>query len=287
MTISLATKGLRKLIMPMVLRLLRCERPDQNWLTNLGLFYPGFAGSSLANDNEAAFSEAIMMNIVVAEMVQRPLQRTVQYWVDRVKTYPPFWNLNASALFTEQVNIVGEQYYREPLATQFSQYQGPLLILSGTLDPQTPPSFAVPWKNHYTAPNQYFLSFDSCVHGVVWFSNMKSSPQTSCGYLTMMNFIRQPKSFVPPSCINTDMEDVPFDFARITPEALLITQYGNLWTGGPAYSLIEKASIISILIVFLVLSCCAAMCLLTLAWVLVFAKSCCCAQRQRQQYMQH
>src|SRR6185503_1229883 len=65
----------------------------------------------------------------------------------------------------------------------------PMLLMNGTLDPQTPIEFADEIVPHYTQPGQTFVKIPDAPHGLVYRTPTLAAPHTPCGLSMFASFI--------------------------------------------------------------------------------------------------
>lgn len=81
-------------------------------------------------------------------------------------------------------------YRRDALAGLWAETSVPMLMLSGTLDPQTPPGIAAAAGERFLAPGQHYVQVPWAAHGVVFQSPTVDG--TQCGAELMADFVRDP-----------------------------------------------------------------------------------------------
>ena len=90
----------------------------------------------------------------------------------------------------------------------FSEYDGPLLMLQGGLDPATPVEFAQAVGDHYTAELQTWALFPHGAHGLIQGSILPDG--SHCGEQLYLEFLDDPYSALDTGCID-DTLPVQFD----------------------------------------------------------------------------
>jgi len=117
-----------------------------------------------------------------------------------------------------------------------------MLLLNGTLDPQTPLEFALEIAPNYTQPRQTFVAIDRAVHGSVLSSPTIAPPHTPCGLALWMSFTKDPGAPVDTSCV---AEVMPLRFEGSAAMAQQLLGTGDLWENGAAASAAAGASLAS------------------------------------------
>lgn len=113
-----------------------------------------------------------------------------------------------------QIETIGDRRYETQEKIEYAtNYEGPMLILQGTLDPQTPKSFGLlflpffyqnffiifwfaanEWENAFVGmADKYIFWFKNTIHGTIFNSLLESEPmsQKTCGALVMADFVRK------------------------------------------------------------------------------------------------
>ena len=116
-------------------------------------------------------------------------------------------------------------YAPDELAEQWADTATPLLMLNGTLDPQTPLAVADPARRMFDRPFQSFVAIDDAAHGVVSQSPMVDS-EYACGLHLVASFLHDP-SQLHTRCLRRLR---PIDFRGDTIAAEL--GLDDLWAGG-------------------------------------------------------
>ncbi len=106
-------------------------------------------------------------------------------------------------------------YPLDEFVTERAHTSVPMLMLSGTLDPQTPPSLARPLSGA-DGPGQHFVSVPWAAHGVVFQSPTEDG--TQCGAELMADFLRDPLT-LDRGCIDR-LRRPDFDGAQVARDYL-------------------------------------------------------------------
>lgn len=92
--------------------------------------------------------------------------------------------------------------YEAPIeATTFPDIPTPLLLMNGSMDPQTPPWAAAPAAMHFTGEHQAYVEFPRTAHGAMVGSGV--SPEDGCGWEIFDTFITDPTRGVDDRCVET------------------------------------------------------------------------------------
>ncbi|MBK8938249.1 MAG: alpha/beta fold hydrolase [Polyangiaceae bacterium] len=108
-------------------------------------------------------------------------------------------------LFSRQAQDLWPMYPRDEYYGAFAETETPLLIMSGTLDPATPPAVGEPWATHYQGEHQHFVPIDRASHMVL---------NDECGVTLFADFVADPKAPLDTTCATAAP---PIDFVG-TPE---------------------------------------------------------------------
>ena len=100
------------------------------------------------------------------------------------------------------------RYTADPLRTEWADTKAPLLMLNGTLDPQTPMSIASVAGEVFSGRHQTFVSIPNAAHATII-----QSPTTdgdTCGLKLSESFLNDPTQTVDTTCLS-ELQDVDFD----------------------------------------------------------------------------
>ena len=190
----------RRFIPPVLYRLNRCEQKDKDALRKLVSTMYGM-GKKYVTQAEMEDNNVLYFNIVFSELW---FGRSSQYITDvynnslfNTGTGMEMWNMKNSNSWNE--------YTDEYIAQTTPETNTPVLMLNGTLDPQTALEIAVPSKEFLNKSNQYFITFPETPHGVTFNSvtfNSLMGQGGSCGEKIMFQFIDDTTKEPSKSCIN-------------------------------------------------------------------------------------
>jgi pimeloyl-ACP methyl ester carboxylesterase len=103
-------------------------------------------------------------------------------------------------LYLAQARPLWPVYPRDEYVGTYATTDTPLLILTGTLDPVTPPAIAAPFGEHYQGEHQHYVPVERATHNVVG---------DACGQELIQSFFADPLAPLDTSCaVNTP----PVDF---------------------------------------------------------------------------
>jgi pimeloyl-ACP methyl ester carboxylesterase len=167
-------------------------------------------------------SMALGMNIGLSEMVEvdPPSLADLQAFED--SAYFSF----GYGTFARSLYDTWPRYPRDAYAGKYAPAEAPMLMLNGTLDPQTPIDFALEIAPNYTQPHQTFVAIDRAVHGTVFASPTVTPPHTPCGRSLWLAFLAGVTAPVDASCAS-DTAPIAFEGDPALAQAVLGT--ADLW----------------------------------------------------------
>ncbi len=201
---------LRDLVPATVHRFDRCSAEDVDVIVTLYYAVNGSLGGSLArpiparlrgleagSGNEGkGFSYALFFHIALSEMWYGPDEASATDFLETWKTLTM-----STGLETWLANKVDwwpsfpkDEYWRG-----VADYEGPLLMLQGGLDPATTPGPALTLAEHFGGPAQTLAYFPEGAHGLI---NGTTLPDGSnCGDFLFQAFLEDPEGELDLSCI--------------------------------------------------------------------------------------
>jgi pimeloyl-ACP methyl ester carboxylesterase len=170
----------------------------------------------------------------------------VQGFVTGVVDWPLNWHVKVSELYTpemppaEELDVWADEchicyprggevlgvidawpaYGRDGWYGAFADYDGPLLLLQGELDPASPPEKAQQVGERFTAQSQHWLLFDHSAHNVR--GGAPTSSGWDCGTWIYEQFMADPSAALDTSCMNR-LLPLDFDGDAYTNEQFLGT----------------------------------------------------------------
>ncbi len=215
-TVLLASWSGRVLIAPLVHRLERCDADDVAVANEL----LSWVGDGVRRD-EGLDSVVLQHHVLLSEM-----------WGPDDLDAERVAQLESRTLFatggpvaTAELRPGWPRYEPDPLVRRWAESDTPLLMLNGTLDPQTPHAIAAPAGEHFDRPGQHFVTVDWAAHGVIIQSPIDGGA-TSCGLLMIASFLHDPMQ-VDTRCLRR-LERPDFQGDEIARDLGL----ESLWRGG-------------------------------------------------------
>ncbi len=195
----LSFESIRIAIAPLVYRTKRCSAADVTAIQNLFGFF--LEGTSAPYDSEALFHQ-----VTLAEF-WRPPGMTVDAAKAELATLT-----TATALTLDVARIApgwpAALAKPDDLHGKLPEFDKPLLMLQGGLDPQTPAKYSEPLRAKYTGTNQTYALFPDATHVPTSGTTTKST-QSSCALSLYTQFVTEPSAPLDTSCV-ADLEPISF-----------------------------------------------------------------------------
>jgi len=219
---------LRALIPSTAFRILRCNADDQLALRN----FENALGDVLDDGNGAPQKDELDSDILGMHIAFSELEEE-----------PPISNGELSGLLADAVFAVHDpkirdaydvwpRYAHDRWVGKYSTSSVPILMMNGTLDPQTPQEFAETVAPHYVQPGQGLVILPRAAHGVIHQSPIDASPtEPACGMTLWHQFLRAPERPLDTSCRASILQH---DFAG--SPALADHFFGRRTLWGPGWS---------------------------------------------------
>jgi hypothetical protein len=126
------------------------------------------------------------------------------------------------------------RYKHDDYVGKYPDTATPVLLMNGTLDPQTPQVFADQIATHYTKPNQSYVVFERAAHCVLSQSPMpfdNGSYEPPCGMMVWKDFLDDPTAPLWKACATQTLGH-RFDEDQ-SPLAQQMYGRTSLWGDGP------------------------------------------------------
>jgi pimeloyl-ACP methyl ester carboxylesterase len=210
-----STAGLRDYMPAVVYRAQRCTSND---IAALGVFK---AFASQIDTEASSFSQALSMNITLSELSRRPLPTldTIFQNVEGLYAAIDAGPRRASAV------SVWPAFERDRYFGDFADTVVPLLMLNGTLDPQTPLAVARPTGQHYRGASQHFVEIPYSPHTTLTQSLVDTAGST-CGADLVRQFLSNPTGTLNEDCLDLVL---PLNFAGIPEITQLLFGTDSPW----------------------------------------------------------
>ncbi|CAN5693424.1 hypothetical protein BH11MYX4_BH11MYX4_52440 [soil metagenome] len=226
----IASFELRALVPATAYRILRCDADDvlalkrfESVLTDdLGDGFSGFDGVA---GSKNLSSDILGMHIAFSELEESPPISRSQ-----------LGELLSDAVFTaydpklRDAYDMWPRYKPDALVGKYPTSQVPVLMMNGTLDPQTPLEFAQAIAPHYVFASQALVVLPRAAHGVIHQSpTTEGASEPSCGMMLWHQFLESPTGALDEAC---RANILPHDFAGSPALAERFFGRPTLW--GPA-----------------------------------------------------
>jgi pimeloyl-ACP methyl ester carboxylesterase len=234
----IASFELRALVPATAYRILRCDADDVIALRrfesvlsgDLGTGFSGFDGIAGSKDLS---SDILGMHIAFSELEENPpISRS------------DLAELLSDAVFTaydpklRDAYDMWPRYQPDALVGKYPTTRVPVLMMNGTLDPQTPLEFAEAIAPHYRFASQALVVLPRAAHGVIHQSpTTEGASEPSCGMMLWHQFIESPTGALDDAC---RANILPHDFAGSPALAQRFFGRPNLW--GPAAAAAEPGA---------------------------------------------
>ena len=212
----------RELIPALVHRLTRCDASDVaaiEWLSGIipTLDDPGFFPPEARND-----SVVLRTQLILSEFSTDPVPSSSAYEqaLSGLHVAPNFGGEIANAA------SVWPSSGRQPSAlTGCPATQVPLMVLSGGLDPQTPPWIADDFASCLQAPHQQLVRVPRACHDVLSSSPLASGGLT-CGMRLTRDFLEDPTGSLDATCAS---RAAPIDFRNEPSISMALLGTADMW----------------------------------------------------------
>lgn len=199
----LASFQIRSLIPALTYRILRCSPADvtalkSTWSTLSQLFGGGFLAprGAFAPARDLS-STALGFHIAFSEMEESPpVSRDALRALMKDAVFATYRD------DTRDAYDAWPRYERDEHVGKYPSSSTPVLLMNGSLDPQTPQEFADAVAPHYTKPGQTYVVFPRAAHGVTSQSptRFERGDGEPCGRTVWEQFVAAPTAALDTSC---------------------------------------------------------------------------------------
>ena len=221
----LAALETRPLIPALVYRGNRCEADDVAVFLNLLATLTAPPDPASAPPDALLSSQVLGNHIAISEMMKSEVPPLADALERQAQAY--FWGGDVAAEYA-----LYEQWPRYPHDAYVGEYPAvafPMLMMNGTLDPQTPIEFADEIVPHYTQSHQTFVAVPDAPHALVIRTPTVAAPHTPCGLSMFAAFVEDPLAPVDTSCL---ADIVPLDFHGDPTTAAALLGTADAWENG-------------------------------------------------------
>jgi pimeloyl-ACP methyl ester carboxylesterase len=231
----IASVEMRNLVPAVTYRLLRCSPEDVSAINNMVAQLERWLGGGRSRGRRAwapaddLSSDVLAMNIALSELEEDPPPSKDQ--LARLMEDAVFWHKDDTQM--RDLYDLWPRYPHDGFVGKYPQTNVPVLLLNGTLDPQTPLEFAQEVAPHYTAASQRLVVLPRAAHGTVDQSPVVGRGRP-CGWTLWTQTIVSPGGALDTSCL---AKIQPHDFDKGAQLASTMFATPSLWGtsagGGP------------------------------------------------------
>ncbi|MCY1060699.1 alpha/beta fold hydrolase [Nannocystis sp. SCPEA4] len=201
----LAGLDTRPLVPALVYRGNRCDPADVAAFQHLFEVLTAPADPASAPPDALLSSQVLGNHIAISEMMTPELPPQAEAMATQDQAY--FWGGDVAAEYA--LYDQWPRYPHDPHVGEYPAVTFPMLLMNGTLDPQTPIEFADEIAPHYSGPNQTFVAIADAPHALVVRTPTMTAPHTPCALSMFAGFIADPLAPIDTSCLD---DIVPLDF---------------------------------------------------------------------------
>ncbi len=192
---------MRTVIPAIIYRLNRCDPADVQVLQKVIYLMQYLGGGLLPEPNAPSwaptltFSQLLNAHILMSEMWSDPAPSYAKVQADFLSTYiAPGATYGSLSLFDKW-----PKYPRDAFVGKFATTDVPVLLLNGTLDPQTPDYYAKAMHEGLKAPNKQLVLLAGAAHGTV--NQAPTFAGGMCGLELSVQFFKDPKKPLDKACV--------------------------------------------------------------------------------------
>ena len=181
-------------------RLERCSADDEAAIAN---FYEVAFG---AGEADTLFSDVLHHHVALSELWASPAPtlEDLQTIVDG-SLFAPSYGPRVGAEYD-----IWPRYPHDAYVSAWPTTDVPLLMMNGSMDPQTPLSSAQPVEDHLAGPHQHFVVVPYSPHTVFTQSPVLSASGYPCGFQMIEGFLSEPTGPVRDACLK-DLRPISFE----------------------------------------------------------------------------
>jgi pimeloyl-ACP methyl ester carboxylesterase len=226
----IASVEVRPVVPSIVHRVVRCNAEDvsalQNMTTALQQMFGG-GGGGFGPSSAEFRSTLLTYHIGFSELEASPPPTRAEVdalLVDAVFATPNYFDQH-------DLYDAWPKYPRDEFVGGYPASDVPVLLMNGTLDPQTPYEFAQVVAPHYAKPGPGLVTFPRAAHGVLRQSPLPGGE--TCGFLVFDQFVAKPAGPLDTSCTERMLGH---DFEGHQDLAQYFFNTTSLWGGAPGPS---------------------------------------------------
>lgn len=200
MSAMLRYYDLREFIPALAYRIERCSAADQNAIAN---FYQlAFASSG----GDTLFSDVLHHHVSLSELWESPAPSldSLEAVVEG-SLFAPGYGPRVGAQYD-----IWPRYPHDAYVSKWATTSVPMLMMNGTMDPQTPLASAQTVEGHFGDAHQHFVAVPFAAHTVFAQSPVRSASGYPCGFQMIEGFLQDPTAPLRDACLD-DLRAVSFD----------------------------------------------------------------------------
>lgn len=172
--------------------------------------------------SEYGYSDPLYAHIILSEITD-PDPPTIEALTSvRDAAYASF----DESVLLRRLRDIWPVYPRDSFADGYPDTSVPVLLLNGTLDPQTDVELASEIATHYTRPHQTYIEVETAGHPVFSTSPMVGDDDRRCGAQMWISFMHDPEAPVDTSCLG---QLRPIAFEGTAAIAKTLFNAADLW----------------------------------------------------------
>jgi pimeloyl-ACP methyl ester carboxylesterase len=210
----------RVVAMALLHRVDRCEPDD---LAALQAFRN--TSSEMDEASSPRFSQVLYWNVVFSDLWERPAP-TIATLTARCNALSI---CGQGSLRLGQVQPLWPSFPEDVLAGKPIVTTSDVLILNGTLDPQTPLANATAFNATVSSPHKTFVTMPFSAHATIEQAQVMSVDEPACGYQVLQSFLQNPEA-PDTSCVAMAL---PVSFESSPEQAETWFGTDDLWDNGP------------------------------------------------------
>lgn len=217
-----ARVDLRTLIPAVTYRAVRCNADDVTALTRFVSNVRSMTGGAFAPTGEELSSTVLGFHIAFSEMTPSPMTTRAEL----TKMYEgAIFAKNDASLY--DAYEAWPKYARDETVGKYATTSSAMLMLNGTLDPQTPQEFGQEVATHYTGANQSLVLLPRAAHGTINQSPVSANrTDDACGMIVWKQFLASPSRPLDVTCKDRIL---PHDFSDSQPLAQTFFGVSSFW----------------------------------------------------------
>ena len=216
MSAMLRSYGLREYIPALAYRIERCSAADEHAISN---FYQVLLSSE---DSDTLYSDVLHHHVSLSELWESPSPSLEALeGIVEASLMAPGYGPRVGAQFD-----IWPRYQHDEYVSEWPTTSTPMLMMNGTMDPQTPLESAEIVQQHFDGSHQHFVAMPFAAHTVFAQSPVKSTYGYPCGFQMIEGFLTDPTGPLQDACLD-DLRALSFQGDATTTK--LIWGVASMW----------------------------------------------------------